>query len=57
MEEMTEKELSKIEELAKPLVEFVRETKKPYVEIQISAESVKIKTVTGYIPIKSDEHN
>lgn len=24
---MTEKELSKIEELAKPLVEFVRETK------------------------------
>ena len=54
---MTEKELSKIEELAKPLVEFVRETKKPYVEIQISAETVKIKTVTGYIPIKSDEHN
>ena len=54
---MTEKELSKIEELAKPLVEFVRETKKPYVEIQISAESVKIKKVTGYIPIKSDEHN
>ena len=52
----SQKKVADLEELCKPIIEYLKENPDPYVEITITSEYIKVKRDIMSIPITATEH-
>lgn len=55
---MTEnkKKIADLEELCKPIIEYLKENSDPYAEVTITNEHIKVKRDIMSIPVAATEH-